>query len=605
MRRILAATAVFLAGLLLTGAASHNVRLAGVDRGGRSNTGVRTITAIWYADGAHTTHSEWDAGADIYHEDTDGSIMAYDYGFYYDGQGEEDLAYGDWPERDSDADRKLWENWDDTYPRQPQTGTDSRAMFWFDLDRIPANATITEAVLCVALGDTNETAAYDPSGLHAVLDTLSADIGWLTGDQDGEGCDDCGDPRYRDVSWEYFDTDSSKAWVPHLDDRVYTWEWGVKSEPILAYDSDDDDELTFNVTESVQQYVSSGGTMANAGWWLFATNATETSNLRIIYGPNADADSKQPFLKVTYTTAPHSKRWFGYSLAFVFCTDDGNDENLTWQDSTSTPGHSYSAGFVEDFIDTDNRMTTAQVAAFSAGGMDAVSHSRWHGEYRVGGVLSYSTLDSTKFEIQRAWLDEITGTDTKTFFFPRHDRTLSTDSLCLASGYIAARGATYGDAPYYPNWGDPTNLVKWDKPINIMAVGMTAYINDLVGENNEEVDKEDIRTNLYENFISVSADSGYALIIVYTHLFKPDAAGGSTNGLDYNPGDIGDLWKGRELGWIYDCVAEHRDIGITDFSYAMEWYRSKHEPIDPPAWATEAISEGYTASDSLYWDLPD
>jgi len=553
-------------------------------------------TVVFHCDDGSTDHDEWIETADIYHEDTDGSIMQYDYCFR--GAPSDPYYNETWP-FEHYARKEIFPCYLQGWPVHTTYAT--YGMVRFDLDLLPKDVEILSAKLHVTADVTQSAATYNGggvlyrNGLHAVFDTLYADTGWATG---GTECNSCGDPRYRDVSWNYYDTSATMAWNPSLDDRVSTWHWGVKSHNNYWVLAGGEEDLSFDVKEAVQQYVCADD-MANAGWWFFPEDATGSAGFRPIWGPHSEAHNKQPWLVVTYRNTAYKQRWNGYPLAFVFTTDDNHDENMAWYDVAAAKGVSMSACVFLNVLDQPGSMTTAELVAYNNLGLGLSLHSREHGS--PDGVLSYATNTEMAYECERSWLEEITGDNHKTFAFPNHARNARTDSILATKGYLGARGGKNRQFATR-NLGEPVQLLRWytpkgtSMPVNLMGIGMTGYMDEFVGDNATDITKDGIRANL-QPIIAAAADSGYAAIITYAHTTK---TGGTDRGIDVD-----------EWGWLVECLQEHGGIWITDFEQLLEQYRAHHSPSDLPTsvngsdyYHSSRVEFGLTAADSIYWDTP-
>ena len=170
----------------------------------------------------------------------------------------------------------------------PRAGLVRMPLYWFDMDALRGKM-IVSAKLCL-ISELTGTFASD-RGYFAILDTVAADAGWLSGVPAGADVHRANDPCWARMSV----ADAGSAWAPSLDSRSNFSDYGLVSGTahLGLVHTPPTTPVTIDVTTIVASWAA--GVQPNNG---FIASATQTYASFAFAGGAGAASDRQPFLKV-------------------------------------------------------------------------------------------------------------------------------------------------------------------------------------------------------------------------------------------------------------------------------------------------------------------
>ncbi|MFH1845530.1 MAG: hypothetical protein ABIF77_20280, partial [bacterium] len=460
-------------------------------------------------------------------------------------------------------------------------------MIYFNLDLLPPNITITSAYLCFY---PNQTMTMAGDGCYCTLAHRETDRQWL------DGAKFASDVHRRNNSWNFAIHATSVPWVPAMDSRQWSYQFGTKSGSQMTFQANQ--PVTLDVKELVQMYLDGVG--YNGGFWFHVSGLGQTYYEIHCNAPFASNSDKEPFLVVTFQTKRHSQTWQGKPVAVCLATDDAKPSNVDFAAECDLVGEKLSIAIVTDWIDTANHLTSAECAALAAAGYEVVSHSKTHTPpYGLQGCATEAILDG---EVDRSLVTDLTGEDLtptacRVMFFPRHGFNIEVRKACRDAGYMGARDGVPGTNPIAFNGVDPlgfggddgeaSNLLKWSSLVNIFTVAPAESVTAVVGEKTHTATKDEIRKAM-DRIIDLSLRNERYLIVYFWHDTK---SGDYENGVDT-----------AELALWLEVLQEDGRVNILTIGDAVSWYRATHTPSAPPA-GGDSEAAGITAADKIWWDL--
>lgn len=390
--------------------------------------------------------------------------------------------------------------------------------YWPLEDYLPANCTIRSAMMGLSTGTLAANMAASTSmaeTLFAVLDTISTDNLWMTGPNTGTTTakflgktaaswyaqiqpvlvNDSTNVNRRAGYKLLAAISDTGAWDPPLSSRKMSIDWGPRGKgwlPTETYSGAEDTlEIAIDCTRPVQYIVR--GAVNNGLWLLYSANpvAARTSNIRLYFGPSADA--RKPWMVVKWSTKRHTWPWPGdKEVAFSFRTDDAvADVNDTLSAIFGNRGLSYTIGVIGYRAVTKQRTGPGDTLVYAGGqrllnwfnrGMELVSHGRQHDpgggtKHGVAGVTadlsddSAAGGDSLYFIMQPGWLDSLLGAASATmdsadfaahaltgrgYLFAQNVFTLRSLLVADSLGYAFAGTGVIGGSAKRPAPGDST-----------------------------------------------------------------------------------------------------------------------------------------------------
>ncbi|GEO11814.1 DNRLRE domain-containing protein [Segetibacter aerophilus] len=232
-------------------------------------------------------------------------------------------------------------------------GSVQRALLQFDLSTIPANATITSAILTVYVNKSAPTA----TGLE--LRKLNA--AWGEGTSDAAGREAQGaTATTNDATWLQR-VSPTLAWTtaggdfsPTVSASVQSIAAGIGSPTAVTMQG-------VNVTADVQSWVANSS--SNFGWILKANDETLEASVKRFVSKNSASTAQRPSLSVTYqATLPITLKGFSASLS-------RQNALLKWSTSTEIDNDRFE---IEHSLNGRDFLTIAEV---KANGASTTEHS--------------------------------------------------------------------------------------------------------------------------------------------------------------------------------------------------------------------------------------
>ena len=534
-----------------------------------------TLTWIFCEQALHDSsslHPQWASDfVDHYVLDTDGSHFAYT------------CLRRDMPDTTCFAERgTVYMHANSTLPYSAQR----YCAFWYPLHLLPSDITITEAKLCFF--SHSYVTFPGVTNAWAVLDTLTADEKWLQ----ATSCNPTS-PSSRATSWRRTGAPDSSAWVPMLDRRDDSHDWGVKGAPTQTpWVAGGAVEL--DVTEPMQHQVKYRH--ANGGIWPFSNRGTQVIGL--CCGRDCP-DERRPFLKIRFVSKRYVFPWNDHPLAFVVTTDDQDSINVHYTRTLDSLGYKltlFVRGDVQPFSITPSpsKLTMEQLRSIREHGHEIGHHSLEHlATYGIGEITP-SGVDSMYTELDRSWLADAlpaSAEEIRAFAYPAGGFNMLGIRTLNEIGYLGSRCAgTVGTA--VPVWSDAdgSNFLTWTDTCNVFTVERLIASAELFGLASEDtITSTTLREKLYD-VINKAVTYNHAVILFYLH--------DSKTSLTFAHGADAD-----EFSWVMHHVKNHGRLWVTTFSELLAYYRAHHTPCPPPSFAVKSRLAGVTAEDGVWWSL--